>query len=209
MLISWLSLLISLVNANDDSLKLTLTVSEINIGHQKSKRGQPCLETCSEIKFNLTNSSGTNYILYNFNSTPLLGEESEEYYCKNYVYVAGLHVFVYNSIGAQVYASVGIPDEIDYKSPEVLESYRKLSRKKFRTSKQVIKSKQSFEFIHKIDFRDFDLTPGTYLLKILYLESPTITYQVEEKLIREDTKAASALVFTGCISSNTIKLIVK
>gem|GEM_PF-2212500 len=211
-IIGWL-ILFSLINCTNDTsnLQLELLNQELRIGHTKPKFGKPCINTCVDITFKLNNPTKENYMLYNFLTSPQLATEEDSLHDRKLIFIAGVHVFVYNTFNQQIRSARYISDDINYKAmtSEFMELKQKESREKYRTAKQVIHAGQSFEFVHNINFKDFDLEPGNYQDKLIYSQSPNVTHKVDSSLIKEDEKTHNAKVYIGRFWSNKIKLVVE
>jgi hypothetical protein len=198
-------------NSYTDNLQLELLDQQLKIGLTKPKRGQPCINTCSELSFRLSNPTEKDYILYDFDKLPYLATERDSLYHNNFIFIAGVHVFVYDLENKQIEATRYISDDIDYKpmTPDFIMLKLKESRKKFRNSRVIIRKGESFEFNHNIDFRDFELKPGVYYVKLIYFQGPNVTHQLDSSLIKEDEESYNAKVYTGRFWSNKIKLVVE
>lgn len=207
----FLFFLFTACSSDTRNLQLEFLNQELRIGRTKPKLGEPCINTCADVSFRLSNPTEKSYILYDFNRLPYLSSERDSLYHNDYIFISGVHVFVYDSSNKQIWASVYISSEIDYKAmtPEFREMKLKEHREQYRESKQVIHKGQSFEFNHKIDFKDFELESGTYYVKLLYFQGPNVINKVDNNLIEEDKKSNDAEVYIGRFWSNKVKLIVE
>jgi hypothetical protein len=190
-------------------LQLILIDNELKINHVKGSRINPCVTTCADINFRIENSSDENYMLYNFKRFFQFGELEDSVYCDGFR-VAGKCIFVYAESNKQLLSASFLPDSIHWK-PMPLEKVlnrHELSKIWFRNTKLVIRSRESLKFSYNIDFREFDLLPGIYTIKILYYQQNILNY-ITENQIEEDQEKFDAEMFKGCLWSNSVKLIVE
>ncbi len=168
----------------------------------------PCVTTCGEISFTLTNRSEFNWLLYNFNSNFNFGVDLDSSYCTDGG-VADRVIFVYNMRNEQIRAAFVLPDSVHGVQMSMEEVLRRHERGKtdMRKYMQVVNIGSSSEFKRVIDFREFDLMPGVYFARILFFQHDLSKYLTEQQL-RSDRIENDARVFKGCLWSNTVRLIV-
>jgi hypothetical protein len=190
-------------------LQLALLGNEVRISHVKGKRTDPCVTTCANLKFSVKNFSSDNFILYNFQRFFQLGELNDSTYCDGNGAAESI-AFVYNTKNEQIMSARFLPDSIHWK-PMPMEKVldrRELSKIWFRNTKLVIRTNESLVFSRNIDFREFDLLPGSYFVKILYYQQDVSNYITQEQL-QEDIKKYDAYLLKGCLWSNSVRLIVE
>lgn len=187
-------------------LKLVITDKEIHINHNKSRADEPCATTCAEIHFALGDESSTNYILYGFHDKIFFGYREDTTFCGQ---PGGLVVMAYTKVGKQIFHQTSIHSVTGYLSitPEKFKNTNEDFTQRLMNSKQIINGHKAIRFQRMIDFRDFELEPGEYLIKVLYSQVYPSVYISEDQL-NKDKSEYNAEVYKGCLWTNPVRLIV-
>jgi hypothetical protein len=188
-------------------LKLQIDDAEIHINHEKGRIDEPCVTTCTDIKFSLINASVNNFVLYNFNTRFFYAPRADSSFCEGGT--AERFILVYDKRGKQILAiSAIVPGSIEEpKTNDQLNDFERSIEKVFVLAKQIAKSKNSISFKERINLRNFELNPGEYYLKMVYFQHNISRYVTKEErqAIEEEFDAE---MYKGCLWSNQVKLIV-
>lgn len=168
-----------------------------------------CKLNCIQLDFKLVNTSSENILLYNFNRFFEFAEFNDKLFCDTIFLSATRFIYIYEENGEQVKPLGRIPDSINWKPMTVLERQFMQEKNWFRNSKQIVNKGETLEFSQKINLRDFNLVfPGKYKLKLLYYQHDVLR-EISQKQLEQDIKSFDAFLYTGCLISNVVDLIVE
>lgn len=188
----------SSIDQGVDNMNLEIIKSEFIISQD-----DPLLKFDVRIKGDTT----CNYLLYAFNSVLEESVLEEKDYCGGDV-TAGNVVFITDTNYNRVYARISM---MGYKpvTLDTMEVVFQKERQRFREGKILLEQGVNQTYSWSFDLEKFELEKGEYLLFVMYYQGNNLTNIVPLGMIQEDQEKYNALVFQGCIKSNTVKLIVK
>jgi len=161
----------------------------------------PCLESCPEIIYTLSNNSDKKLFLYNFRRNFLLAYREDELACDTIW--NGKQIYLFNKDSTFVAPTLGLHDSVSSYSDILRQT--DMAKTWYRNAGIVIDKGKSYEFKQKIDFKNYHLRSGTYFFFLGYRQVG-IPPEITPDEVAVDIGDAS--LFGGCLRSDFVKLIV-
>ena len=199
--------IISCNEKTTETLGLKIESSEVRISSQSEPRSSPCIKACAELRYKLSNNSTRTILLYNFTGNIQFGYEDAKLNC--------------DSVWAPMATWLNLFDEtmvfIPINLPLVNGGTRYIKMKEkwdlfFRKGMVVLRPGEQKDFSEIINFRDYRLySPGTYYVSLVYVQHAReyIEYELSPEEIDADLLSNKAILYKGCVFSNTVRLIVE
>lgn len=159
------------------------------------------------VEVTLENFSKNNYILYGYGITKL-GHSPESKYDANST-GCGNVVFIRTLDGELVYPMVSISGEFKTREGYMLslDSLITIDLNLFTNTKIILTKHSKICSSLEFDLSNYQLKKGEYTIRIIYYSG--LLKWLDNRLILEDQRAYSATKFSGWVSSNSARLIVK
>jgi len=163
-----------------------------------------------DVGIRITNNSEKNLLLYNFRTEPDQAFFEESFYCNEEI-AARPSTIIYDHNMKQIDSKPRIPHEINYKpiTKEVIGEVISAEKIKFRNALQVVPAKSTVEISLPVNLNQFPLEPGVYFMRLVYSSGTNSFNMISQDQIDNDKSKYESEMFSGCISSNIIKLMVK
>jgi hypothetical protein len=185
-------------------LELRAITTEVLIPSDKDSKLGPCLGSCQEISYRLVNNTDHNLLLYDFRRNFHFGKYEQGLTCDTVWNIFGKSIYLFTKDLKFKAPSPGIHDSatVTFYSME-----RQVSMAKtwYRNSRVFLRSGESLEFKTLVDFRDYDLVPDTFYLKLAYMHIGVHSELTKEEL-RSDLDNAE--LYNGCLWSDLIRVVV-
>lgn len=160
----------------------------------------PCLDSCPEIIYELSNNSDRKLLLYNFKRNFNFAIWKEELACDTLG--NGLQIYLFKDT-TFIPSTLGLHDSLS--SHLDVPRTRDILKTWYRNSRIVLDVGQHIEFRQKIDFRNYYLPPGTYYF-ILGYRQVGIPPEITSEELASDL--GDATLFGGCVRTDSVKLVV-
>ncbi|NBP70776.1 MAG: hypothetical protein EBR30_29665 [Cytophagia bacterium] len=162
-----------------------------------------------DVGIRITNNSKKNFLLYNFRTEPDQAFFEESFYCNEEI-AARPSIIIYDHNMEQIHSRPRIPAEINYKpiTEEIIEEVISMEKSKFRNALQVVSAKSSVEIPLTVNLNQFPLEPGSYFMKLVYSSGTYSFNMIGQDQVDDDKSKYDSDMFSGCVSSNMIKLVV-
>lgn len=163
-----------------------------------------------DVGIRITNNSEKNLLLYNFKTEPDQAFFEESFYCNEEI-AARPSIIIYDHNMEQIHSRPRIPPEINYKpiTEEVIEEVISTEKIKFRNALQVVPAESTVELSLPVNLNQFPLEPGVYFMRLVYSSGTNSFNMISQDQVDDDKSKYESEMFSGCISSNIIKLMVK